>query len=152
RGMVGRRHAGLLPIRGHSNVQGIGSMGVAPALKQAILDNLETHLNVKLPATPGLDTMACTQAADRGEMRAAPGLGGNLFGSNPDATFAARALAKLDLITYLSTTLNTGHAWGRARETLVLPVLARDEEPEATTQESMFNFVRLSDGGRPRHQ
>ncbi len=152
RGMVGRRHAGLLPIRGHSNVQGIGSMGVTPALKQAILDNLETHLGVSLPTMPGLDTMACMQAADRGEMRAALCLGGNLFGSNPDATFAARALAKLDLITYLSTTLNTGHAWGRARETLVLPVLARDEEPEATTQESMFNFVRLSDGGRPRHQ
>ncbi len=28
-------------------------------------------------------------------------------------------------------------------------MLARDEEPQATTQESMFNFVRLSDGGAP---
>jgi molybdopterin-dependent oxidoreductase alpha subunit len=28
RGMVGRPHAGLMPIRGHSNVQGIGSVGV----------------------------------------------------------------------------------------------------------------------------
>ena len=27
---------------------------------------------------------------------------------------------------------------------------ARDEEPEPTTQESMFNFVRLSDGGPAR--
>ena len=30
---------------------------------------------------------------------------------------------------------------------MVLPVLARDEEKQATTQESMFNFVRLSEGG-----
>jgi anaerobic selenocysteine-containing dehydrogenase len=30
-------------------------------------------------------------------------------------------------------------------------VLARDEEPQPTTQESMFNFVRLSDGGAARH-
>jgi anaerobic selenocysteine-containing dehydrogenase len=37
-----------------------------------------------------------------------------------------------------------------AKTTIVLPVLARDEEPEATTQESMFNFVRLSDGGPRR--
>src|SRR5262249_47025652 len=59
---------------------------------------------------------------------------------------------KLEQTTYLSTTLNTGHAWGRARETLILPVLARDEEPQPTTQESMFNFVRLSDGGRARLQ
>ncbi|MGH7224925.1 MAG: molybdopterin dinucleotide binding domain-containing protein, partial [Gemmataceae bacterium] len=152
RGMVGRPRAGLMPIRGHSNVQGIGSVGVAPALKQKILDNLETYLKVKLPARPGLDTMACMQAAERGEVRSAICLGGNLFGSNPDAKFALRALSKLHLIAYLSTTLNTGHAWGRARETLILPVRARDEEPEATTQESMFNFVRLSDGGPSRYE
>ncbi len=36
-------------------------------------------------------------------------------------------------------------------ETLILPALARDEEQQATTQESMFSYVRLSDGGRRRH-
>ena len=41
---------------------------------------------------------------------------------------------------------------GLAEETLILPVLARDEEPQPTTQESMFNFVRLSDGGPRRHE
>jgi molybdopterin-dependent oxidoreductase alpha subunit len=152
RGMVGRPRAGLLPIRGHSNVQGIGSVGVMPNLKQQVLDNLETYLNVKLPRTPGLDTMGCMQAADSGAVRTALCLGGNLFGSNPDSHFASRALAKLELVAYLSTTLNTGHPWGRARETLILPVLARDEEPQKTTQESMFNFVRLSDGGPARLQ
>ncbi|HBI43716.1 MAG TPA: histidine kinase, partial [Planctomycetales bacterium] len=152
RGMAGRPNCGLLPIRGHSNVQGVGSMGVAPALKQKVLDNLESYLGVKLPTAPGLDTMGCMKAADRGEIRAAFCLGGNLFGSNPDSKFAAKAISKLDLITYLSTTLNTGHAWGRARETLILPVLARDEEPEPTTQESMFNYVRISDGGPARLQ
>ncbi len=150
RGMVGRRSAGVLPIRGHSNVQGMGSVGVVPNLKQQFLENLESHLNVKLPRSPGLDTMACMQAADDGTIRSAICLGGNLFGSNPDARFAHQALGKLDLVAYLNTTLNTGHAWGRGRETLILPVLARDEEPEPTIQESMFNFVRLSDGGNSR--
>ncbi len=28
-------------------------------------------------------------------------------------------------------------------------MLARDEEQQATTQESMFNYVRLSEGGQP---
>lgn len=148
RGMVGRAGAGLLPIRGHSNVQGIGSMGVVPNLKEQVFNNLEKHLNVKLPTSPGLDTMGCMRAADEGRIRSAICLGGNLFGSNPDAKFAHRALGKLDLVTYLNTTLNTGHAWGRGKETLILPVLARDEETQPTTQESMFNFVRLSDGGR----
>jgi molybdopterin-dependent oxidoreductase alpha subunit len=150
RGMVGRRRAGLLPIRGHSNVQGMGSVGVVPSLKQQALDNLEAALKVRLPRAPGRDTMACMQAAGRGAVRSAFCLGGNLFGSNPDAAFARRALSRLELVTYLSTSLNTGHAWGRGRETLILPVLARDEEPEPTTQESMFNFVRLSDGRQGR--
>lgn len=151
RGMIGRPNAGLMPIRGHSNVQGVGSVGVTPELKQAILQRLEQRLGVQAPRTPGMDTMACIEACGRGEMQAALCLGGNLFGSNPDSTFANRALAKLDLVAYLSTTLNTGHAWGTAKETLVLPVLPRDEEPQPTTQESMFSYVRMSDGGPPRH-
>lgn len=150
RGMVGRPRCGLLPIRGHSNVQGMGSVGVVPNLKEKILANLEGHLKVHLPRSPGLDTMACMQAAEQGRMRSAFCLGGNLFGSNPDSRFAQRALGRLELVTYLNTTLNTGHARGRGRETLILPVLARDEESQPTTQESMFNFVRLSDGGPSR--
>jgi len=152
RGMIGRPHAGLLPIRGHSNVQGIGSVGVTPKLQETIYQRLVQHYGLTLPTTPGLDTLACMERADQGTIRAAVCLGGNLYGSNPDATFAGRAMEKLDLAVYLSTTLNTGHAWGTGRETYILPVLARDEEPEPTTQESMFNFVRLSSGGPVRHQ
>ncbi len=63
RGMVGRRGAGLLPIRGHSNVQGIGSMGVSPKLKDAVFDRLQSHFGVRLPTTPGRDTMACIEGA-----------------------------------------------------------------------------------------
>lgn len=151
RGMVGRPRAGLLPIRGHSNVQGMGSIGVTPTLKKAVLERVEARLGVTLPKAPGLDTMACMEAAARGPMRTALCLGGNLFGSNPDANFAARALGKLEQIVYLSTTLNTGHAWGLAKETIILPVLPRDEEDQPTTQESMFNFVRVSDGGPRRY-
>jgi molybdopterin-dependent oxidoreductase alpha subunit len=151
RGMVGRPGAGLMPIRGHSNVQGIGSVGVTPQLKDAVFKNLQAHFGVKLPTEAGLDTMACMDAATAGTVRAGFCLGGNLYGSNPDAAYAARALGNLELLTYVNTTLNTGHAHGLALETLILPVLARDEEPQPTTQESMFNFVRLSDGGPARH-
>jgi len=150
RGMIGRPAAGLLPIRGHSNVQGLGTVGVAPQLRQAVLDNLERVLGVRLPRSPGLDTMACMRAADAGRVTAAVCLGGNLYGANPDAAFARRAIGRLELICYLNTTLNTGLIHGRARHTLILPVCARDEDAQATTQESMFNFVRVSDGGQPR--
>ncbi len=152
RGMVGRSGAGLLPIRGHSNVQGIGSVGVTPKLKDAVFERLQNHFGVELPTTPGLDTMACIEGAHNGSLKVGFCLGGNLFGSNPDANFARSALSKLDMLVQMNTTLNTGHAFSLARETIILPVLARDEEPQATTQESMFNFVRLSDGGPARHE
>jgi anaerobic selenocysteine-containing dehydrogenase len=149
--MVGRPGAGLLPIRGHSNVQGMGSMGVTPKLKQLVLERLQSHFGVQLPTEAGLDTMGCIEAAAAGQLKFGFCLGGNLYGSNPDAAFAAKALQNLEMIVYLNTTLNTGHAHGLAKETIILPVLARDEEPQATTQESMFSYVRLSDGGPARH-
>jgi molybdopterin-dependent oxidoreductase alpha subunit len=150
RGMVGRPGAGLLPIRGHSNVQGLGTVGVTPQLKQSILDNLEKLLDTTLPRSPGKDTMACMEAADAGQMQTALCLGGNLFGANPDAEFARRAIGKLEMVCYLNTSLNTGLVHGRAKHTLILAVRARDEDPQLTTQESMFNFMRVSDGGSAR--
>ncbi len=150
RGMVGRSGAGLMPIRGHSNVQGIGSVGVTPKLKDAIFEGLEKNYGVKLPTTPGLDTMACMEEAMHGKLKFGLLLGGNLYGSNPDAQYARQSLGRLETLVTLSTTMNTGHVHALADETIILPVLARDEEPQPTTQESMFNFVRLSDGGPSR--
>lgn len=150
RGMAGKPGAGLLPIRGHSNVQGIGSVGVTPQLKDAVLARLQQRFDVQLPRTAGRDTMQCMEGAADGSLKFAFCLGGNLYGSNPDSRFAQRALEQLDMLVTLSTTLNTGHAHAISKETIILPVLARDEEPQPTTQESMFNFVRLSDGGAAR--
>jgi molybdopterin-dependent oxidoreductase alpha subunit len=152
RGMVGRPGAGLMPIRGHSNVQGIGSIGVTPKLKDTILQKLESEYGLKLPTTAGLDTLACMDAAYERRAKLGFCLGGNLYGSNPDAAYADEALSRLEMLVMLNTTLNTGHAHGLADETIILPVLARDEEPQPTTQESMFNYIRLSDGGPSRHK
>src|SRR5262245_42170731 len=85
RGMVGRPSCGLMPIRGHSNVQGIGSVGVTPKLKDAILERLQTNFGVRVPEEPGLDTMACIEAAAAGRLEVGLCLGGNRYGSNSQA-------------------------------------------------------------------
>ncbi len=151
RGMCGKPGAGLLPLRGHSNIQGLGTVGVTPKLKEQVFAALEGRFGIRLPTAPGLDTMQSMERAAAGGIRTAWCLGGNLYGSNPDAGFAGTALGTIDQLVYLNTTLNTGHVHGRGKETWILPVLARDEEPQPTTQESMFSYIRLSDGGPARH-
>ncbi len=150
RGKLGEPGSGLLPLRGHSNVQGVGSMGFTPALKQQVFQAMERELDITLPDSAGLDTLACLQAASRGEMDVAFLLGGNLFAATPDSQFANRALSAVPFKVMLSTTLNQTHVCGVDEENIVLPVRARDEETQPTSQESMFNFVRLSDGGFDR--
>jgi molybdopterin-dependent oxidoreductase alpha subunit len=147
RGWVGRPGSGLLPIRGHSNVQGVGSVGVAPALKTEFARRLGEFYGVTLPPAPGLHTMASVEAAADGRIDTALLLGGNLFAATPDRAWAGRALRRIGTTIYVSTKLNESHVHGRGRTHLVLPALARDEERQCTTQESMFNYVRLSDGG-----
>ena len=56
-------------------------------------------------------------------------LGGNLYGSKPDSSFATEALAKIDFTLYLNTTLNQGHLLGRGKKTLILPVMAEIKNP-----------------------
>lgn len=151
RGMIGRPFAGLLPLRGHSNVQGIGTIGVKPVVSETVFAAMERAFGVSLPRRAGLDTMACLEAAERGEVDAAVIMGGNLWGATPDTAFASRAMEAIGFKLFLTTTLNRGHVHGLGEgEVMILPVTARDEEWSPTTQESMFNFVRLSDGGIER--
>ena len=94
------------------------------------------------------ETLANLSQATQGDVDAAVIMGGNLFAANPDARWAEAALDAIGFKLFLTTTLNHGHVTGvQSGESLILPVTARDEEWEPTTQESMFNFVRLSDGG-----
>lgn len=148
RGMIGKPHAGLLPLRGHSNVQGIGTIGVKPVISQHVFDAMEQQLGIQLPRSPGLDTLACLTRAYEGRIKTALIMGGNLYEATPDAQFARQAMDRIATKIFLTTTLNRGHIHGLDNsEAFIFPVTARDEEWQSTTQESMFNYVRLSDGG-----
>ncbi len=151
RGMIGKPAAGLLPLRGHSNVQGIGTVGVKPVLADDVFLQIEKVFGVRLPREKGMDTLACLQAAFDKKIDTALLMGGNLFSATPNSEWAQQALDNIGFKAFLTTTLNRGHVTGmETSEALILPVSARDEEWQPTTQESMFNYVRLSDGGITR--
>lgn len=152
RGMIGRPGAGLLPLRGHSNVQGIGTIGVKPVLAADIVAAMENAFGFTMPKEKGFDTMAALDAADAGAIDAAILMGGNLFEATPKRSWARAVIGRIGFKLFLTTTINRGHIDGITDEgeALVLPVTARDEEWQPTSQESMFNYVRLSDGGIDR--
>jgi molybdopterin-dependent oxidoreductase alpha subunit len=148
-GNVGKEGAGVMPVRGHSNVQGFGSMGVTVELKKEIQEALEKLLGRSLSRVKGYETRSLIEAADAEKVDTLICLGGNLYGANPNSTEAKRALGKIETIIYLATKPNIGHFNGLAKQTtIIIPVLNRFENPHKTTVESGNNFVRFNDEGK----
>jgi molybdopterin-dependent oxidoreductase alpha subunit len=149
-GNAGRPGTGTMPIRGHSNVQGFGSMGVTANLRDDVRRALEEKLGKPLNRTPGYNARALIEASDRGDIDTLLCLGGNLYAANPDLLQARRALGKINQIFYIATKPNLGHFHGLAQgDTYILPVFNRFETPHRTTTESGNNFVRLNEPGYP---
>ncbi|MGL5082761.1 MAG: FdhF/YdeP family oxidoreductase [Microcoleaceae cyanobacterium] len=152
-GNAGKIGAGTMPIRGHSNVQGFGSMGVTVTLRPEIQTALEKLLGRSLSSVPGYHTRNLIDAADAGKIETLLCLGGNLYAANPDSTQAKRALGQIETIFYLATKPNLGHFHGLAgQNTVIIPVLNRFETPHKTTTESGNNFVRLNSEGKTHLQ
>ncbi|MBD1834341.1 FdhF/YdeP family oxidoreductase [Cyanobacteria bacterium FACHB-472] len=148
-GNAGKEGGGTMPIRGHSNVQGFGSMGVTVQLKKEIQEALEKLLGRSLNRNPGYRARDLIEAADAGKVDTLICLGGNLYAANPDLNQAKRALGNIETIIYLATKPNLGHFHGLAQKnTIIIPVFNRFENPHQTTTESGNNFVRLNDVGK----
>ena len=152
-GNAGKLGAGTMPIRGHSNVQGFGSMGVTIRLRQEIREALSKLLGKPLNITGGYDTRALINAAEQGKIETLFCLGGNLYAANPDLNQAKQALSQIETIFYVATKPNLGHFHGLAKQhTLILPVFTRFENPHPTTTESGNNFVRFNESGKSHLQ
>ena len=152
-GNAGKIGAGTMPIRGHSNVQGFGSMGVTVNLREEIKQALSKLLGKPVSETPGYHTRDLIAAAELGKFNTLFCLGGNLYAANPDLQQAKQALSQIETIFYVATKPNLGHFHGLAKQqTLILPVFNRFENPHQTTTESGNNFVRLNDAGKSHLQ
>ncbi|MBE9232617.1 FdhF/YdeP family oxidoreductase [Cuspidothrix issatschenkoi LEGE 03284] len=152
-GNAGKIGAGTMPIRGHSNVQGFGSMGVTVNLREEVKQALSKLLGKPLSETRGYHTRNLIEAAELGKINTLFCLGGNLYAANPDLQQAKQALSQIETIFYVATKPNLGHFHGLGKtQTLILPVLNRFENPHKTTTESGNNFVRLNDAGKSHLQ
>ncbi|MGC0251701.1 FdhF/YdeP family oxidoreductase [Pseudactinotalea sp. Z1748] len=125
-GNLGKTGAGLLPVRGHSNVQGDRTMGIYEKMPQPFLDALGAEFSFTPPAEHGVDTVNAVRAMRDGRVRFFMAMGGNFVKSAPDTAVTEAALASCAITVHVATKLNHTHLVpGRA--SLLLPCLARSD-------------------------
>ena len=150
-GHVGKKGAGLCPVRGHSNVQGDRTVGIWEAPSNAFLDKMELGLKVSLPRKHGYDVVNSIMAMDKGDVGVFFCMGGNFLSATPDTKFTANALSKVDLVVQVSTKLNRSHIV-TGKEAIILPCLGRTESDlqssgeQFVTVENSMGIVHKSQG------
>ncbi|MBW8822591.1 MAG: molybdopterin-dependent oxidoreductase, partial [Streptomyces sp.] len=151
RGNIGKRGAGLCPVRGHSNVQGDRTMGIWEKASETFLTSLGAEFGFAPRTDHGLDSVDTIRGMRDGRVRAFFSMGGNFVSATPDSAATAAAMTGLDLTVSVSTKLNRSHALC-GQEALILPCLGRTERddqlsgPQAVTVEDSMGMVHLSRG------
>lgn len=154
RGQIGRRGAGLCPVRGHSNVQGDRTVGIWEKMSPEFLSALGKEFNFSPPEKHGLDTVCTIESMHKGAVKVFVSLGGNFLVSTPDTNYISEAIQKCRLTVQISTKLNRAHLV-TGEQALILPCLGRSEQdiqasgPQFVTVEDTTGVVHMSRGVLP---
>ena len=150
RGNVGRPGAGLMPIRGHSGVQGGAEMGAyATAFPGGLpitpenAGALGERYGFDVPARPGLTAAAMVEAAGRGEIDVLWSSGGNFLETLPDPDSVRAALARAPLRVHQDIVVSP-QMLVDGEEVLLLPAMTRYEQPGGGTETTTERRVVLS--------
>lgn len=144
-GYVGREKTGLMPIRGHSSVQGGAEMGcystALPGGKPLTPENLaklSAEYGFTVPGWPGLTSVEMVEAGGRGELDVLWCLGGNFLRTLPEPGHVARAMENIPLRVHQDIILTDQMFLEPCEEVLLLPAQTRYEQEgggiETTTE------------------
>lgn len=151
KGSIGKKGAGVCPVRGHSNVQGNRTMLIDEKPTDEQLDRLENFYGFKVPRQHGYDVVRCIKAMQEGKIKVLFCMGGNLLSAAPDTTYTANALRKLNLLVSVSTKLNRGHLI-HGKESIILPTYSRSDfdivngQLQIVSTENSMGVVQSSKG------
>ena len=139
-GHVGRRGAGLMPIRGHSGVQGGAEMGAyATALPGGgPVDApgaaaLTRRYGFPIGSKPGLSAEEMLEAAERGDLDVLWTSGGNFLEVLPDPDRVEAALGRVPLRVHQDIVIST-QMLADGDTVLLLPVATRYEQAGGGTE------------------
>lgn len=150
-GAIGKPLNGLMPIRGHSGVQGGGECGVSPtkfpggpkvnAENAAHFAELWGH---PVPSEPGLDTGAMMEAAHEGHIDVLYNLGGNLYETMPDPAYMREAFQRIRLRIHQDININTSTVIEPGEAVLLLPAQTRYEQRGGGTSTNTERRIRFT--------
>jgi predicted molibdopterin-dependent oxidoreductase YjgC len=144
RGWVGREKVGLMPIRGHSGVQGGAEVGCTPQLDDAQRRRYAEVWGFEPPGGPGLSATEMVEAAHRGALDAFWIVGGNFLETLPDPPAVARALAAVRTRIHQDI-VPTSMMLVPPNETVVIfPATTRYESPGGGTETSTERRIIFS--------
>ncbi|WP_029012944.1 FdhF/YdeP family oxidoreductase [Niveispirillum irakense] len=132
RGNIGRPGAGICPVRGHSNVQGQRTVGIADNPDLVPLDRLAALYQFQPPREKGLTTVEACEGIIKGTVAAFIGLGGNFLRAVPETQLMEQAWPQMRLTVQIATTLNRSHLFN-GKVAYLLPCLGRTEIDEQRT-------------------
>jgi len=150
-GHIGKKGAGLCPVRGHSNVHCDRTVGIWERPSEEFLQKLDDACGIVSPREHGVDVVEAIDKMRAGDVDLFFCMGGNFISATPDTLATAEAINRVKLTVQVSTKLNRSHLV-TGETALILPCLGRTEldiqhsGTQFVTVENSMGIVHTSKG------
>jgi len=151
RGNVGRNGSGVMPIRGHSGVQGAAEMGAVPGslpggrpLDPAHRARFAESWGFPVPDAPGLTAQEMIDAARLGDLDVCWSSGGNFLDVLPAPEVTRTALARVGLRVHQDIVVSPQMLVEPGETVVLLPAATRYEQEGGGTSTTTERRVAFS--------
>ena len=151
KGMVGREKCGLMPIRGHSGVQGGAEMGAVPwqfpggaPVNDESAGKMEGLWGFPVPPWRGLSSVEAIDAAHDGGIDVLYSVGGNFLETLPEPEFVQEALERVPLRVHQNLVVTPQMLTEPADMVVLLPAQTRYEQRGGGTETSTKRRIYYS--------
>ena len=151
RGIVGREKCGLMPIRGHSGVQGGSEMGAQPAayglgfpVDDEHADRFAKLWGFRPPTMPGMTAVGMIDAAHERRLDVLYLAGGNFLETLPEPEYVRTALERVPLRIHQDLVVTSQMLVEPEETVLLFPAQTRYEQRGGGTETSTERRVYFS--------
>jgi molybdopterin-dependent oxidoreductase alpha subunit len=151
RGMVGREKCGLMPIRGHSGVQGGAEVGCVPwslpggdPISPETAKRFSNLWGFPVPDERGLSAVEMIEAAHERRIDVLYSAGGNFLETLPEPWFVRKALERVPLRVHQDIVLTPSMLVDPADAVVLLPARTRYEQRGGGTETTTERYIIFS--------